>query len=276
MELFRGVETLLLRWDALRADGRVGEADVVAGKLRTQVDANFPTFQRAAQGKLGIFAHYLAVSALGFSAHPAATASIVPNVARADERLAGNALIALGIRADPKTPDEILLARVGRGQALEPMRYAPLALAKVLEARRAAGRAPDEVFERKALARLGSIVVERDPIVRLHVARALGELRIPGISTYLEILTRDPQMRVRWAAAAALSRGGDESGFPDVVRLLHDVPQESKPVIRDILVSYAGRLQERPLSPAVIEGLGLGPRAWTLWFNDWRKRPAGR
>ena len=276
MQTFRQIEAWLLQWDRLRADGRTREADVIASRIRGDVDRDFATFERASKGDMGIHAHYLSVSALGFSTMPAATPAIAANLGRSDVRLVGNALIALGVKADPNTPDKALLVRVGRGQPAEPMRYAPLALAKVLDARTAAGRPVDEAFERQALARLGSIVVERDPIVRLHVAKALGALRIGGTYEYLSVLTRDPQMRVRWASAAALARSGDERGFPEVVRLLHDVPEESQPIIQDVLISYAHKLQGRPLSSAEIQSLGVGPRAWTLWFTYWKRSQAKR
>ena len=125
------------------------------------------------------------------------------------------------------------------------------------------------------MARLGAIVVDQDPITRLHVARALGAMRIRGTYEYLKVLTGDPVMRVRWAAASALERRAEPQGFPTVVKLMAEVAPESKHIIRDILVSYAGRLQGRPLTQQEVVSLGMGPRAWNQWFFDWQRRSGG-
>ena len=74
-------------------------------------------------------------------------------------------------------------------------------------------------------------------------------------------------MWIRLAAAAALERQGDVRGFPQVVRLLTDAPAGSRAMIRDLLISYAGKIMGRPLSKQEIERLG-GPRAWSQWYTD--------
>ena len=121
------------------------------------------------------------------------------------------------------------------------------------------------------MARLGAIVVDPDPITRLHVAKALSAMRIRGTYEYLRVLTGDPVMRVRWAAAAALERQAEPQGFPVVVQLLAEVAPESKHIIRDILISYAGRLQGRPLTNSEVQSLGIGPRAWSHWYATWQR-----
>lgn len=271
LEQFARVEAMLLRWDSLRANGRNPEAQSLAPSITQAVDADYPTFERAARGELGLHARYLAVSALGFASAPGATAVLAEQVAGRDGRLAGNAFIALGVRADPNTSVDLIIARIGPTQPLEVKRYAPLALGKVLEARAAAGMPVSQGQERQAMARLGAIVVDPDPITRLHVAKALSAMRIRGTYEYLRVLTGDPVMRVRWAAAAALERQGEPQGFPAVVKLLSEVAPESKPIIRDILISYAGRLQGRALTRSEIESLGIGPRAWSHWFSTWQR-----
>ncbi len=262
------VEALLTRWDALRADGRVGEAAALQPQIRQEVDGSFDTFQRATTGAMGPQAQYLAVSAIGFSARPQATRALVNRLGDRDAQLVGNALIALGVRADPDTPQDVIVARIAPSMPLPVKRYAPLALANIMAARTRAGLPVQKTQERVLLARLGTVVTDHDPITRLHTVRALGALRTPGTFEYLSILARDPTMRVRWAASAALAEQGDPRGFRDVVRLLADVASESKPVIRDILVSYAAKLLGRPLTPMEIASLGTGPRAWGQWYSE--------
>ena len=155
-----------------------------------------------------------------------------------------------------------------------PKRYAPLLFATVVEARRAAGQAvPTEGVE-TALTRLGTIANDPDGYTRLHVTRALGVIGSPAAADLLIVRMADDQMRVRWAAAAALERIGDPRGFTEVVRLLNDVAPSSKHIIRDVLVSYAARLQNRPLSDAEILELGLSPAQWSRWFTRFQSARA--
>jgi len=263
-------EVLLTRWDGLRADGRSVEAEALKPRIAQEVDGDFVTFQRAADGELGPQAQYLAVSALGFSNRPEATRALLTRLADRDAGLVGNALIALSVRSDPDTPVDALVNLIAPTLPAAVKRYAPLALANVMDARTRAGAPVDAVREQVALAKLGAIVLDPDPVTRLHVAKALSALRIRGSLPYLRTLVGDPTMRVRWAAAAALEAQGDPEGFADVVKLLAEVAPESRTVIRDILVSYAGRIQGRPLTQAEIDSLGTGPRAWSQWFNHVR------
>ena len=76
---------------------------------------------------------------------------------------------------------------------------------------------------------------------------------------------------MRWAAAAALERQAEPQGFPVVVQLLAEVSPESKHIIRDILISYAGRLQGHPLTNSEVQSLGTGPRAWSHWYATWQR-----
>lgn len=271
LQSFARVEAMITRWDSLRANGRAQEANSLAPSITQSVDADYATFENAARGGLGLHAQYLAVSALGFASSPSATQVLTQQVAGRDGKLAGNAFIALGIRADPNTSVDLIIARIGPTQPLLVKRYAPLALGKILDARTRAGFAPNQGVERQAMVRLGAIAVDPDPITRLHVANAMSAMRVADTYDYLRVLTGDPVMRVRWAAAAALERQADPRGFPAVVQLLSEVAPESKHIIRDILISYAGRLQRRPLTAAEVESLGIGPRAWSQWFNVWER-----
>ncbi len=278
IDTFARVEAMITRWDTLRGDGRMIEARTLEPKIQAEVDAAFQTFVQGAGGQLGLHAQYLSVSGLGFSARPEATSVLVQAASGRDARLAGNALIALGVRADPNTPMDVLLNRTTPAMPPPVKRYAPLALAKVLEARTQAGYPPNPGVTQQSVARLGSLAVDGDSIVRLHVVRGLQATQSPAAYDYLAVLVGDPQMRVRWAAAGALERLGDPRGFPGVVRLLHDAAPESKHVIRDILVSYAGRMQGRPMTQQEVDSLGVGPRAWSQWYADFRRArgiPAG-
>ncbi|MDJ0523044.1 MAG: HEAT repeat domain-containing protein [Planctomycetota bacterium] len=266
------VEALLTQWDALRADGRVAESQQLEPQIAQEVDTDFTTFLRAAEGELGPHAQYLAVGALGFSRRPEATRALLARLADREARLVGNALIALSVRADPDTPIDALLLRIAPVMPETVKRYAPVALANVLDARTRARLPADTSREQIALGKLGGLVTDHDEVVRLHTAKALGALRVPGTLEYLRVLAGDPNMRVRWAAAAALERQGEPGGFPEVIRLLSEVAPDSKPVIRDVLVSYAGKLQGRALTQAEIASLGTGPRAWSQWFNHWRQQ----
>lgn len=278
LDTFARAEAMITRWDALRNDGRMVEARTLEPKIQAEVDTQFATFVQGARGQLGPHAQYLAVSGLGFSTRPEATTVLVERLADRDARLAGNALIALGVRADPNTPMDRLLDVTGPTMPKPVKRYAPLALAKVLEARARAGFPANAGVNQQALARLGAMAVDPDPIVRLHVVRGLQATQSPGAYDYLAVLVGDPQMRVRWAAAGALERIGDPRGFPGVVRLLHDAAPDSKHIIRDILVSYAGRMQGRALTQQEVASLGTGPRAWSQWYTEFRRArgiPAG-
>ena len=271
IDTFARAEAMITRWDALRNEGRMPEARTLEPKIQAEVDASFPTFVQGTTGSLGPHAQYLAVSGLGFSARPEATAALVQAASGNDARLAGNALIALGVRADPNTPMDMLLNRINPAMPLPVKRYAPLALAKVMEARDRVGYPPNTGVRQQAVVRLGALAVDQDAVTRLHAVRGLQATGSPAAYDYLAVLVGDPQMRVRWAAAGALERLGDPRGFPGVVRLLHDAAPESKHVIRDILVSYAGRMQGRPLTQQEVAALGTGPRAWSQWFAEYRR-----
>jgi hypothetical protein len=271
LQLFARVEGLLRRWDDLRNEALLSDAEALEPQLRQEVDGHFDVFTQAATGTMGPQAQYLAVSALGFSARPEATRVLLARLGQTDARLQGNALIALSVRADPATPRDVLVERIAPSMPVALKRYAPLALANVLEARTRAGMPAEPALEHRALSHLGAVASDQDPATRLHVVKALRALRIPGTFAYLAPLVDDPEMRVRWAAASALADLGDPRGFSAVIRLLNDVPEESKHIVRDVLVSYAGRMRKRPLTADEIASLGTGPRAWSQWFDAWRR-----
>lgn len=266
---FHKVDMLVAQWDVAQASTRTDQADALAAQIRSDVDAAFPDFVTASRGVLGMRLQYMAVSGLGFSARREATTALLDRFADTDPQLVGNALIALKIRADPDTPLAPLL-KMATANATAPRRYAPLALAKVVEARWRTGRGVDPAMQKKAALVLSGIVADRDPFVRLHVASALGALRGPGCYDLLMILIRDNEIRIRLAAAAGLERIGDPRGFPEVIRLLQDVPEDVQPTVRDLLVSYAGRIQDgQALAQAEVQRLGSSVHAWSRWFNDY-------
>jgi HEAT repeat protein len=268
------VDLLISQWDAAQSEGRNEQAQAIFDRIRAEVDAGFQDFVDASSGKFGVRLQYLGTAALGYSSRPEATRVLVERLDVSDARLVGNALIALKLRADPDTPLSPIL-RLIPTSAPEPRRYAPLALANVLEARQRAGRPRDPATERAAINLLSGVVADRDPFVRLHTAKALGFLYEPGAYELLGILLKDEHIRIRVAAAASLERLGDPRGFGDVIRVLSDAPEESKPVVRDILASYAGRLQGRPLTAQERDAFGTSAIAWERWYQDYVTKHGG-
>jgi hypothetical protein len=265
------VDSLVSQWDALQADGREEEAVAIAQKIRVEVDADTATFVAASRGDLGVRRQYLGVQALGFATDPAATHLLVERLSEGDPRLVGNALIALKIRSDPATPLPPILGLLGK-EAIEPRRFASLALANVLRAREAAGIPLESQHADRAMNGLVGLLHDRDPYVRLHAAKATGALRRTEAVDFLVLLLNDEHVRIRIAAAAALERIGDPRAFPPVVRLLETVDADSKVLVRDVLFSYAERIQGAPLSPAERETLGTSLAAWNRWFADRQPR----
>lgn len=265
------IDGLIVEWDQAQNTGQVDKARQIEGQIRYEVDTHHAMLHQSARGEQGLAAQYLAVSALGFSSNPESTRTLVKLLASSDERLVGNTLIALKLRADPETPLGPILAWMRKKAPTGPRRYAPLALAKVLDARRRVGRASESGTTVTALTRLADLVDDVDPVVRLHAARAYGVIRTPATVEPLRRLVQDEHARVQWAAAAALAETGDLRGFPTVVRLLDDTPAESRHLIRDILVTYANRMQNAPLTDGQRAQLGTGARAWSRWFSEFKK-----
>jgi len=265
---FHKVDMLVAQWDVAQASARTDQAEALAQQIRAEVDGAFPDFVSASRGEMGMRLQYAAVGALGFSARPQATNALLDRLADTDPQLVGNTLIALKIKADPETPLAPILKMV-TANAPAPRRYAPLAVANIVEARWRTGRGVDQAMQNTATHVLSGVVADRDPYVRLHVAKALGALRGPGTFDLLMILMKDEEIRIRLAAAVGLERVGNPEGFPEVVLLLGDAPDELKPTVRDLLASYAGRLQGTPLDPQDVTRLGLSPQAWQRWFGEY-------
>ncbi|MGE0192028.1 MAG: HEAT repeat domain-containing protein [Planctomycetota bacterium] len=270
VQLWRRLEANLAGWEDARGSARPEEADGYAWQLTQDVDANRPLLDTAAAGHVGKAQQALSLAVLGFATDPSATQLLVRGLTINDPRMVGNALIALGVRRDPDTPLGPVLAYCARNRPAEVRRYAPLVLAHVLEARRELGQGLDVQGKRDALARLADLVGDPDPVVRLHTMRALGALDASGATEYLVEGLDDDHVRVRYAAAAALERSGDPAGFERVIVLLTKSPPDAKPMVVDLLASYAERLQGAPLSAEVRAGLGTHPRGWLQWFDAWR------
>ena len=264
-ERYFRVDSLVAQWDAAQADGRDEESALLAKKAGEEVDADFALFASASKGEQGLRAQSLAVKALAFSSRPDATTLLVARLGDSDPDLVANALIGLKVRADPATPLPPIL-RLLRSPTTSHRRFAPLALATVVLARERVGRSIEPDFSRQAASGLVGLVQDRDPIVRLHAAKAMGALRRPEATDFLVLLLRDEHARIRVAAAAALERVGDPRAFPKVVELLEASDDATKPLVRDVLVSYAGHLQGSPLSPQQVAEFGVSPHAWNRWF----------
>jgi len=278
---FQRVGLRLRDWEDATAGGQLVKSDLLAQQIRQDVDSAYGDFVEAAEGKHGAELQYLATSALAFASNPGATQVVLARLNEQDSTLAANALVALKVRADPNTPLAPILKLISPEVSPLPKRYAPLTLANVLEAQRAAGRPANAAQNARALQALARLANDRDAFVRLHVAKALGALRMPGAYDSLVLLANDEDMQIRLAAAAAFERSADPRGFPEVVRLLHDVKPQSKPLIRDVLTSYGRRLPSSTLTEAQGQSLGLSPAAWSRWFSDYQVRtgirvPTGR
>ncbi len=267
---FHKVDLLISQWDVAQGSGRTDQAAELFGQIRTEVDAGFPDFLDAAAGRRGVQLQYLCVSALGFSARPEATGVLLETLGQPDPKLVGNALIALKLRADPST-DLLPVLQAARSRATEPRRYAPLAIASVLDARWRSGQGVDETTLRQVAAALSGVVADRDAMVRLHTARALGSLHGTGAYDLLMVLLKDEYVRIRVAAAASLEALGDPRGFPEVVKLLGNVPEDTKPIVKDILLSFGGRLRGRELTEDELETLGTSAQSWARWWEALRQ-----
>lgn len=270
--LLAKLDGMIVEWDEAQASGQVDQAALLEQQIRYEVDANQTALEQGVRGEKGLAAQYLAVSALGFSSNPAHTRMIVKLLGTKDPQLVANALIALKLRADPETPLGPIMAWIEKSSATGPRRYAPLALAVVLEARARVGRPSEGGTSATAVGRLSLLIDDVDPVVRLHVARALGVIRTPTTVDPLRTLVADGHARVSWAAAAALSGTGDLRGFLSVLRLLDATPAESKHLIRDILVSYATAIEKRPLTEGQLAQLGTGTRAWSQWYTHAKRQ----
>jgi hypothetical protein len=273
-ERYFRVDTLIKQWDDLQQGGKDQEAAGIAEKIAQEIDADFDTFALSARGEHGVRAQHLAVEALGFSKRPQATDLLVARLQSDDTAMVGNALIALKLRADPSTalPPIVGLLRANFEEA---RRYAPLALANIVMARERVGRPIEDATAAQAMTGLVALSQDRDPFVRLHTAKAMGALRRPEATDFLVLLFRDEHAKIRVAAAAAVERIGDPRTFPQVVRLLEDIPEDQKLVIRDILASYAEHIEGRPLSPVEVKTMGTNSIAWDRWYAD-RNRTAPR
>ena len=261
------IEQLVLAWDQAQGEGRAQDADAFAARLRAEVDAGDADVRAAFDGAHGIEPRFLATMALGFSSAPDATALLVERLNESEARLVANALLALRVRRDPSTPLLPLAHYVG-SEDPRVRRYAPLALAHVLDARRAAGVPPDAEMEARLVPRLAARAKDRDAAVRLHVARALGALRADGVGAVLLPMLRDHRPEVALGAASALARRGEPGGMPGVVQLLNDSPSDRRPPIAEALVRYAETLTGAPLPASERERLGVSPMAWLRWHNE--------
>lgn len=265
------IDLLLVEWDKAQLGGETARAAALEGRLRGAVDAAYSDLLPLLEGVNGDDGRYLATMALGFAGRPDATRLLVEQLRGDDPRLVANALIALKLRHDPATPLQPLVAHIA-SPSLDVRRYAPLAFAHVLEARRQAGVAPDAAMEGGSLQRLSASTRDRDVLVRLHAARALGEIARPESVKLLRSLLTDDSTRIQLAAAAALGRLRDPSAFPEVVRMLHAAPEQGKPIVAGVLAGYAGSLAGAPLPPDQLQSLGTDSLAWSRWYGAWLDR----
>lgn len=262
---------LLNQWDAAQGSGNLQMADKLSGDIRQVVDSGFGEFQAAAGGAQGVELQYLSTSLLGFSSNPTSTPVLVKLLDSNDASLVANALVALSLRRDPSTDLVPVLRWVDPRAPQLPRRYAPLVVARVIDAQARSGRPRDGRIEGEAYRKATQMVANPDAFTRLHVTRLLGVIQNPGKTEYLLGLARDREMRVRWAAAAALERSADPRGFIEVIRLLHETKDGSKHIIQDILVSYRNRMTRTQMTNAQITALGTNAAEWSRWFSEYQR-----
>lgn len=271
------LDALVRQWDAAQSDGREDVAKTLAEKIAADVDGDYAFFESASRGQQGLRTQNLSVQVLAFSRNPGATALLSDRLNDLDGSVVGNALIGLKIRSDPSTPVPPLVTLL-RANFPEARRYAPLALANVVRAREAAGRPIEARLSDEAMSGLVGLVQDTDPYVRLHAAKAMGALRRSDATDFLVLLLKDTHGTIRLAAAAALERIGDPRAFPPVIALLDRTADDQKSLVRDVLVSYAERIQGHPMTDAERKALDVSPRAWDRWFaaRDTSAPPSSR
>jgi HEAT repeat protein len=264
----------LALWDEAQAEGRLAEADRIRGDLVRRIDAESDLLVAAARGSRGQGGVYVATMALAFATRRDATAVLVERLGDPDPRLVSNALLALKLRADPATPLEPIVAHLGSSSQIV-RRHAPLALAYVLAARRAARVPADPALEARAQTRLVATLRDGDPLVRLHNAKAFAEITLPDATEALLAMLDDTSERVRLGAAAGLAQRGSRPGFERSVHLLHEMREEAKPLMAAVLGEHAATLQGAPLTPAQVQHLGTSAPAWAQWYAQFiRSAPA--
>lgn len=269
------LDATVKEWDAAQGAGRDDAARALAAKIADEVDRDFGYFDAASKGEHGLRVQNLAVEVLAFSRNRSATTLLVDRLHDLDGSVVGNALIGLKIRSDPETPIRPLIVLL-KADFPEARRYAPLALANVAKAREDARRPIEANLSDAAMSGLVGLVQDNDPYARLHAAKAMGALRRPDATDFLTLLLKDERATIRIAAAAALERIGDPRSFPSVVELLDRVPDDQKAIVCEILASYAGHIQGRPLSAAEKKSFDVSARAWDRWFasRDTAKVPS--
>ncbi len=269
------LDALLARWDRAQGEGRP-EAAALAAQLRAEVEAGYADVAAAHAGEAGPEGRLVATMALGFAPRAEATGLLVRTLNERDPRLVANALIALKLRADPATPLEPLVFYL-RSSNEDVRRYAPLALAHVLEARRRAGAPADRATEATIFDRTLPAGRDADVLVRLHSIRLFGQLSLPEVGPVLRAFLDDPSSRLQVAAASALAARADPEAFPGVLRLLQQAPPQGRPLVADLLSTYAERLSGAPLPAAERQRLGVDPVAWARWYAGWQRstRPPG-
>jgi hypothetical protein len=159
----------------------------------------------------------IATAALAFSPDPAVLELILNNVADPDPMVAANALLAVGIHADPATPlapvQAVVMNAAAPDAVVRNAAYACLRLARVQ------GETPDPYLAATMIPLLRHDLIS----VRSQAAAGLGVVRASHAVGFLaERLRDDGSARVRTNAAWALGEIGDRGAARPLARALRD------------------------------------------------------
>lgn len=189
---------------------------------------------------------------------------------RALGEIAGDRLLRQLTRRVEDKNDAVVRAVLGGLGRLEGDRWGALGVAVVprlvalaahreAEMRSRAVRVLGRVPDARTLSPLLHAIQDKDPLVRLAAAEALGrKLDRPGGEAMLARLLEDPVARVREEAAIAFRRAGGRSAVPVLIARLAKEPLRVRGAIGTTLEELTGA------------DLGESPQAWERWLTSAR------
>ncbi|MFN0207188.1 MAG: HEAT repeat domain-containing protein [Planctomycetota bacterium] len=248
----KNLDKLLAQWnDAMQKPDTIRTIDLrrsLENELLKQTNLRFDELRTELETSWVMRNREVIAAALGFSKKPEAMVPLVNSVV--SDPVPGvreKALLGLSRLADPNTPVDLVAGRLGADFTDGEQWNASLALKNLA----AAGAKMDA-----ALPALRENLKNRNPVIRVHCAIALGHARDTVSTPLLLSLLKDERALVGAAAADALGRIGD--------------PETAKNLI-DSLASqeYAIRTEARKALARMNNGEDLGPESgpWRRWLQ---------